>query len=143
MKTFCCKILDDQRMEKLHQSTVKPLLIKFTEQKQITFQQCLSPFTTPAKDKLVHFKIFCIELCFEPRPIKKFNSCNNLWSSHLKTKGPWFVRFSLVLFSFVRSLKRYPKYLLCAYSFIGTAGILQVPVQMQLVSLEFLGIKTL
>ena len=35
------------------------------------------------------------------------------------TPGPWFVRFSLVRFSFVRSFKRYPKYLLRAYSFIG------------------------
>ena len=38
------------------------------------------------------------------------------------TPGPWFVWFSLMRFSFVRSFKRYLKYLLCAHSFIGACN---------------------
>ena len=38
------------------------------------------------------------------------------------TPSPWFVRFSLVHFSFVRSSKRHPKYLLRAHSFIGAGN---------------------
>ena len=37
----------------------------------------------------------------------------------LFTPGPWFVRFSLVRFSFVRNFKTPPKYLVRAQSFIG------------------------
>ena len=45
--------------------------------------------------------------------------CQKMHWAYSCTPGPWFVRFSLVRFSFVRSFKRYPKYLLRAHSFIG------------------------
>ena len=39
--------------------------------------------------------------------------------TYKNTPGPWFVRFSLVRFSFVRNFKTPPKYLVRAQSFIG------------------------
>ena len=53
-------------------------------------------------------------LCFERQAIwpSRLNriTYGHVLSSKKCTPGPWFVRFSLVHFSFVRNFKTYPKY---------------------------------
>ena len=85
--------------------------------KEFITVQCLNP----CQSYKLHFciKVKKKSVASNNYKIVDMSDTNNLESLVLYTPGPWFVRFSLVRFSNVRSFKRYPKYLLRAYSFIG------------------------